>query len=363
MRAAALLLAACASTATTPPPPAIRVPLRPAYIPFVDEPRFHPAPAIDLATVTPDTDRSRPWPLTELPSLQPHHDFAMARDLCTGEWAARNQQHADLVAYGAAWCRIQAGDHEALAVLAGLARKSRSDIERAARLDLINLVARRDAATAVGQLTRLRMGTAADLDLLAATYGALDMRAEAVVVADRARRIDREPTYVARCERTLAWAVLDDDTRKTRLEDLAGGPGSCGKRAAAVTCAIDAAQNPVGQLAGARECFNEFPNDADAERRAWLLTAYFRWPVHATADWLALSRDAENALGLDGAEELAVTALDNAVLASSCEAELLREVAAAAYRIANHDQHVGKLEPRLDALRAMTEKRCIALHE
>jgi hypothetical protein len=367
LAATTMFVAACASTvpAHKRPAPAIRVPLRPAYIPFVDDAQLVARPSIDVSTVTPDTDRGRPWPLTELPSLQPHHDFAMARDLCTGEWAERNKQHAELLAYGAAWCRIQTGDNDGIAALARLAETARGDIKRAARLDVINLVARRDAATALSQLRDLRLDAPADLDLLAATYGALQLREDAAIVVDRCWRVDRKLEPVARCERTLAWAALDDNTA-LQLEYAANGGRTCSKRVAAVACAVEAAHNPLARLplAAVRECFNEFPDDADTDRRAWLLVAYFRWKhVRKPADWLALSRDAENALGLDGAEDLAIAALDNAVLASSCEPGLLRDVAAAAYRIANRDQHASQYEARLDALRAITEKRCTELHE
>jgi hypothetical protein len=79
--------------------------------------------------------------------------------------------------------------------------------------------------------------------------------------------------------------------------------------------------------------------------------------------WLALSRDAEKAIGVPGAEDLAITALENAVRESACEPEQLHDIAAAAYRIANLPLHRAHYEARLDELRSMSEKRCSELHE
>src|SRR6188768_3587215 len=87
---AVLVVAACSSSSpkrVAEPQHMPRVPLRPGYLPFVDEAPMRPRPSIGLAAIAPATDRPAPWPLSELPSLQPHHDYAMTRDLCTGAWA------------------------------------------------------------------------------------------------------------------------------------------------------------------------------------------------------------------------------------------------------------------------------------
>ncbi len=362
----ALVLVACSTAPKrSAPTSSPRVPLRPAYIPFVDTPLQMPRPAIAVATVTPETNLRRPWPLTELPSLQPHHDFAMARDLCSGEWAQRNKLHTDLVAYGAAWCQIRARDDRGLAALATLARSSSDDVKRAARLDVVNLVAGTDPDRAMARLRAFELDAPEELDLLAAIYGALDMREQALAVAVRASREDAHRAPLEHCERTLAWSRLDDLTDDLSLvAERSSGP--CAKRAAAVWCAIEAARTSPGsaRLPAVRECYNEFPDDADADRRAWLVVAFFQWSSsQVPAEWLALSRQAENALGLAGAEDLAVTALERAVRVSACEAEVLRGVAAAAFRVANHDRHEAAYEKRLDALRSMTDKRCMEWHE
>ncbi|HEY5923872.1 MAG TPA: hypothetical protein VIV11_19470 [Kofleriaceae bacterium] len=364
----ACVVAACSWTPPTNPPAAPkrapRVPLRPGYLPFIDAMGLIPKPKLAIATVAPTSGRSRPWPLSELPSLQPHHDFAMARDLCSGKWAERNRFNVDMVAYGGAWCQLQAGDDRALISLAALARTAQDDIAKAARLDVLNMAARDDAMRALERLRALKLDAPADLDVLAATYLALDLHKDAHVVIEQLWRLAPDASPLERCERVLAFGTLDADTQ--RLAELGDVAGPCAKRAAAVECALTAGTGGPGttRLAVVRECFNEFPNDPDAERRVWLLTAYMRWRlVRSTGDWLVLAREAEHAMGLAGAEEIAVTALENAVRASSCEEQQLRDVAAAAYRIANHNAHIGQLEARLDALRAMNLKRCSELHE
>ncbi|HEX5058610.1 MAG TPA: hypothetical protein VFV99_04580 [Kofleriaceae bacterium] len=361
----ALVVAACSSSGKRvyEPQHVPRVPLRPGYLPFVDEAPMKRRPSIGLAAIAPAADRNVPWPLVELPSLQPHHDYAMARDLCTGAWAQRNKANADLVAYGAAWCRIRAGDRDGVVPLAQLARLAPSDIQRAARQDVINLVAGTDALGAFLRLRELKLDTVENLDTLAATYTALDMPEEAEVVVERVARLAKTATPQERCERLLAWSTLDDSTL-ARLRELPDDlTGLCAKRAAATACAIDAAAQLLPNLAVVRECYNEFPEDADAERRAWLLLAWVQWPVHTMPFWMALSRDAEKAIGVAGAEDLAVTALENAVRESACEPAELYDIAGAAYRIANLPLHRAHYESRLDELRSMTEKRCSELHE
>ena len=326
--------------------------------------QFVARPRIEVATIAPETSRRRLWPLTELPSLQPHHDFAMAPDLCTAEWAARHMQRAELVAYGAAWCRIRSGQN-GVPALAKLAKGPVDDVQRAARLDVVNLLAGDDASLALLSLQRLGLETAENLDLLAATYDALDMREEALRIAERVWHVDTDVSAVEYCERVLGWFELDE--KPLRIFDYRSASNApCGKRAEAVMCAVEVASRhrDTSALAAARECYNEFPDDENAERRVWLLVAFFDWPAQRTRfGWLALSREAEHAIGLEGAEDLAIAALENAIRASSCEPALLREVAKASDRIASLDQHHAQYQARLDALRTMTDKRCVELHE
>lgn len=279
----------------------------------------------------------------------------MAADLCSGAWAKRNATQRDLVAYGEAWCRIRARDEAAgVDSLGQLARSklTREDIRRASRLDAINLVA--SAMTADAAVDRLRIvGLAApgDLDLLAATYGALGLRREVTTVLETiaAEQDEWKVTREQRCERLLAWEQLTQESSEL-LDLVANGDDRCSRRARATACALAEGRD---SLLAIRECFNELPATADLERRAWLIVAAKRWD---RAQWLEVARDARNALPLDGAEELAVSALEAARRDASMgpaargprvPPDALR---AEAQALLDHDQHAPRFDVRLRAL-------------
>jgi len=319
-------------------------------------------PELELVSVAPATDPHRPWPLSELPSLQPHLDAAMARDRCTDAWAARRTNAPELVAYGKAWCRIEAGDRGAVDELAKLAMRKLGDVSRAARLDVINLVTvGLDAAGAMRRLEHLGLDAPADFDLLAATFDALGMRDDARAVASRVMDADAHPTTRERCERVLAWGAVEEAV------SLVADTDPCGRRAAAARCALARASDPTrtdigGQLLAVRECYNEFPDD-HAEERAWLLVTYFRWANAPMDTWITRARDACKAFGVYGAEELALAALDRAVVASDCDPMDLMLIAAAANRIAASEHHRPEHDAHVTTLRTMTAERCAAMHE
>jgi hypothetical protein len=290
----------------------------------------------------------------------------MAHDRCLPAFAERNANNADLLAYARAWCRIEAGASEAIVELAKLAR-ARGRISQAARLDVINLVSVGfDGAGAMKRLERLDLATADDFDLLAATFDALGMRGDAVTVSLHAVRLDVRPSLRARCERTLAWGAYDANTFAELQQANDIYDGACGRRAVAARCALERASDHKRKDIGAlliavRECYNEFPDD-NADERAWLLVTYFRWSDADVLTWISRARDASHAFGIHGAEELALAALDEAVIASGCDAPELAMVAAAATRIARSDHHRPELDSRIARLQGMTVERCAVLH-
>lgn len=156
-----------------------------------------PKPIVDLAAVAPPSDTGRPWPLSELPSLQPHLDLAMARDACSDAAKQRHAADKEVLAYLAAWCKIRAGHREAVDELAPLSRSARKELARAALLDVVDLIADHEGARgALAHLLRLRLSRADVLDTLAATYRALGDRDDAFVAGFEAApsiRIRRRP--------------------------------------------------------------------------------------------------------------------------------------------------------------------------
>jgi len=315
------------------------------------------APRIDLASLLPI--RVPPWPLAEPPSLQPHLDVAMAHDACSDAFAKRHEQESLLRAYVAAWCRLRGGDRGQLDELARLA-SSTTAIGRAARLDVINWLADYEGSVAAIQfLDRFALGEPMDLDTLAATYLALGDHDEAFAVGTRVLNGDPIATPVRWCERLLAWTNLDTPQLATQLADITDDAGACVKRAHATSCALQAAgrtDRSVGaRLIAMRECYLALPDDPDREARLAVMVVHAGWVAMASATWLDLAREAETAIGVTGAEELAIAALEN-VYKTSCERDVLDAVRDAAARIAAHEHHSPSFDTRLAALRA--DKPC-----
>lgn len=340
-------------------PPAPRHELPPAVL--------DPEPALAVATIAPGAAGDKPWPLTELPSTQPHLDVAMARDACTAGLA--RPQHADVHAYLAAWCRLRGGDPQAVAALAPLAVSARADVMRAARLDVIDLIANaNEPRIAIARLAEYGLATPENEQILAATYVALKAPASAGVVADALVSIDPKPSPRLACERLLAWGVIDAGLApRLAALDERSGDDRCAPRALALQCALGAAmthrRGDLGaRLVAMRECFRALPDDPDRDAKLELILVHARWPARDGASWLELERHAEVALGLPGGEALAVAALDNALLDSDCEPDTLDGVHAAVQRIAALPAHALAFDAQLTQLAQVTAPTCIALH-
>lgn len=296
-------------------------------------------PSLPLSAVLPDRG-ARPWPLTELPSTQPHWDVAMARDACTKAWADRHAGDTDALAYIAAWCRIRAGNRGALDDLGRVARDARAEIAKPARLDIVNLAADyMDGRRAVKWLDSLSLGQVATLDALAATYRVLGSRDDAGEVNDEIVRRDAHPTPRAFCERTLATTQLDDPGLRRRMLFDARDTGDCGAAAWTVWCVLTMAQPYDGK------CFAQFADDPDRDAKLTVLTSYLRWR-NDPAQLVELARSLMPALHIYGAEAVAVAALEHAVALSHCDPA----ISALAQQLRAADAHSDAFDARLAAL-------------
>jgi len=258
-------------------------------------------------------------------------------------------------AYLAAWCRIRAGERNAVDALAPIVKHAHGEVAHAALLDIIDLIAdleNPDAALAhierlgLRQTAMFSFRRAAVLDLLAATYAGLGMRGDALAVGRLVMRDDANAAPEVVCERTLAWQPLEE----AALADFAEDMGGCGRRAVALRCALVRAvgSGSVGaRFVAMRECFVALPDDPERDSKLGVIFAFARWGLAKSADdWLTLARVAETALPVHGAESLAVQALENA-RAAWCDAP----VADAATRLAAADLHDAAFDARLRELR------------
>ena len=308
--------------------------------------KLKPRPPLALASILPARDP--PWPLTELPSLQPHLDLAMAHDACTEDWAKRHANDSEASAYVASWCKIRGGDRDAVATLGQLARTARHAIARAALLDVVDLLADEELpADAVARLDAMGLTTPDTLDLLAGTYAGLGMHDDAAEVGERVLRASDYASPRVRCERFLAWGQLDEKTTSV-LAGLESTAGECGKRAEVATCLL----SPLGQ-----KCYGMLSSDEDLLRRSTLFLNWNGWHDDPTS-LVAIAREVEKVAELPGAEELAVTALEDAILSSSCEFSVLDAVTDTGSEWLRDPHHSPRFDDRLRALAALKPQTC-----
>lgn len=307
-------------------------------------------PTIDAAPLAPPRGAPGPWPLSELPSVQPHLDLAMAHDACTPE-AQKRQKDDEVRVYLTAWCKIRAGQRDAVDALAAIAKSSNLPLARLALLDVVNLVADYEAhERAVLHLERLGLASAHALDLLAATYLALGQRDDAFYVGHQAMRLDTHASLADSCERRLLWSPLDQiyATDSDRVE--AQRVGACQRRLLALECArvkSQAATSLGTRLIAMRECYVDLPKDPALDDKLTVIAWYWTWRLYGEAkDWLELERALEPVFRIRGAETLAVGALE-AAGADNCNRAELDAIAAAVKRVRAADGHDPVFDRRL----------------
>jgi hypothetical protein len=334
------VIGACASA----PPPA--KPLPPMAPPRQDKPvakdahGLEPPPPIDLAVVIPGYDEARPWPLSELPSTQPHWDVAMARDACSDAWRERHASDAEARAYVGAWCRIRKQDRGGIEELARLARGARAEIAKPARLDVMNLAADWwDAQHAMAWLESMSLGSVDDLDRLMGTYVGLGMRDEARVVVAHVSELDRQPKPLAACERLIATARVND-VGLTRALGFSGA-GDCDAVAARARCALHVGWIDEAGKSDATNCAHIL-DPADSGLKVGFLREYsvFQSDPKTCATHLV------GMLQLPGAEAVAVAALENLAHTTGCH----DDVAAIAQSLLAAESHSTTFDARLSAL-------------
>jgi hypothetical protein len=160
-------------------------------------------PPLDVSAVAPARTGGLPWPLVEPPSLAPHWDPARSSDACADGSADRHAWDKDQRKYVALWCRIRSADRGALDGLATVARNARPDLAKAARLDVVNLVADgMDAIRALAWFDSVGLTSTENVDLLAGTYVATGKLSDAEVVAEALIADSHAKEFVA-CERLL----------------------------------------------------------------------------------------------------------------------------------------------------------------
>ncbi|MDB4953103.1 MAG: hypothetical protein JWO36_672 [Myxococcales bacterium] len=372
------MVAGCAPAVTPPSETPVQTePKRPAYVlAWSVPPVAHERPDLDVDALLPDVAEISRWPLavSDHPELEPRFPIAAALatpgigwlDLCSRGAQNRHVPNAqDQVAYLAAWCAVAAQDEEvAMLRLAPLQHSAVRGMPEAVRFDFASiLVENGDADEAMRDLIRNQADRVEVLDLVAASYEHLGRPADARVINNHAIEIDGHPLSEAvRCHREARRIVLADAEQRPwalqRFEKTLEIPAGS-KRIPDPTCTRIAADLAcwVPAMSGNSEpaCVPYARAHGIDLRQLALIDAYQRWPPEA-ADfhaWWAVALRAKQAVPLEGADLLAVIALESAFQAASCDSPHASEIGTEARRLRVALRGAptrAALEPRLDTL-------------
>lgn len=325
MRAAALVLAACG--AAQPPQHVDNArPVAPGPPDRVAAAR----PVLDLAQLLPDATHEGRWPLaaSSHPELEPKLDVAGALahpgvtwiDLCRlGAQSRRMPGQQDLITYLHGWCNALRHEPEAaLDDLVPLRTSLIPGMREAVALDIADIVVEAGSASfAERLLARAHVVDADVLDLVSAAYIEIGDAGDAFELNERAIDAGSHDPRPRRCHRVAKRVVLGATTaRKLNLKTLAdlddgSHDDTCHALMAECSCWADPANSCTPYLKATH---------GDDQRYAMLFAAYYGWPAGPATytAWSKLSTYAIAALGLPGADALAVIALEAAHRASIC---------------------------------------------
>jgi len=294
-------------------------------------------PTLEVMQLVPDSTERGRWPLgmATHPMLEPHFDVGGAlaapgvgwlelcgRGIQNRHLAGGNQ---DPVEYLRAWCSAQNHDAaDAIARLASLRGTLVTGIREALWLDIANILADNgDANAATKLIDRNHLEhEVALLDIVAATYVEVGKRGDAVELGRLATEADH--SGVTDCHRVARQIVINDRIKQEQL--LADFRRSrfapCATIEHELRCWLYASTLPA-------QCADYFADRNLDARYADVLWAYQQWPATNTATWFLwwrIGASASRAVGIAGAESLALTALDASLRASGCDTHDLIEV-------------------------------------
>ena len=317
-------------------------------------------PTLDMLQWVPDpTDRGR-WPLGmgTHPMLEPHFDVGDALAVPGIGWlelCGRGIQkrilpgNPDPVEYLRAWCSAQNHDSDdAVARLTRLRNSTVPGIRDAIWLDIANVLADNgDAEHATKLINRNHLEHEVDLlDLLAATYVEVGRREDAIELNALAIDADHSGYQDKQCRRFARQIVVADPA----MQDVA--------LAALHQRVKKATYKDCAEIEHELRCWVR-PSDCDdylADRgvdRSYrdAVWAYTSWPQgNATSFvWWRIGVSASHAIGVPGADELAITALDAAVRASNCDGTRLTDVRNAFAGIRKTPNRDQRFDARVDA--------------
>ncbi len=320
----------------------------------------HARPAMDLSFL-PDPASELRWPMSPNvhPILEPNVPIAEALAAPGVDWRTLCQRGAQnrvapsldpmFVEYLRAWCYVENRDVDlAISALARV-RSRPSALAEGARIDIANiLVDAGPADQAQAVLSRVWIPASEINDLMAATYAEVGKLDDATVFNDLA--LDTLGSPSQRCHRLVKRIAIEgalaSSMTRYELEQMTKIPQrsdpECTRLQHMVTC---------WHRPGA-ECSAYFADAGMDARYTPLMAAYARWPRGAsTSDqWRAVALDAMAAMPIEGADEMAMVALELAFRVSPSTPAQLRAIHGDARRIKDDPAHGAALDSRLDAI-------------
>lgn len=294
------------------------------------------------------------WPLEREPVLDPHGE-AVWDGSCSS-------------AYLLAWCEVRRHRFEtAVDMLAETARGSDRQLSAAAKADLVDLLAEsQGAADAMAWLTEHGLSEDAVLEGLAATYAwraqvtdtlAVDRELSGRKYGDTRRVSDCR--WVARG----VWAGVGRPEAFWMEEKPA-----CAHDIAVAKCPLVTGRNRVTAWTteeGLRELANQELSACgdlvSADARLWAAAMVVRWPEETSPSerWLAFARvTLATPRRTPELEDVALTAVENGLVASSCSPEERATAAGVALGMRDHGDHDRSFDGRIDVVTKMTSDAC-----
>ena len=382
-----VLVLACSPPKPAPSPPVPPAPLAPTLQvvekPLVPRPEIAAVPSM-IDEMEESIAKDRRWPLTRAYAIEPHFDLGYRRRI---NWTAfcnsRPRISTELDHYFATWCRIRALDDVEAAVrglakllaeersteMAKLARQVNSHmLARAVREDIATLLAdREDGSSALRWLQRQKIESIEMLDLLATAYVETDRHSDARQIIDRVDALEPNPAADVACRRLRRqFRVSSTVARRIdlRARIVARARESkhhvCERLAIQLACPLATGDAFTTVEEATTACIGVFDRIQLGEAKTSFAAAYRAWPQgRATFQvWWDIAVGANRARPLEGADELMVAALHNAVLESGCEPTLLGQIRLLASAVRSTSDHPPKLDAQLDRLADIDPRIC-----
>jgi hypothetical protein len=224
-----------------------------------------------------------------------------------------------------------------------------------------------------------RVLTTETLDALATSYAANDGRDEARSVLEYQRVHDPALTPDQGCRRLQHEVAVSDAAFREELEraflDAPTTDPTCARIAAPLRCriALESSQGIASCEGRALEklvakdierCRPYVTQHRDATPALALLSLRQHWPAYAAGSchWRGIGDLASHSLNVSGAEQLALAALENAVVDSDCSATTRTSIAKVAGAIKRDKAHTPNYDARITKLMSMNEESCLQFH-